>query len=277
MESGVFIFDTDYSIDIVELARELEQRGFDALFVPEHTHIPASRLSPWPGGADLPKEYWHTYDPFVSLSFAAAATQKLKIGTGICLLPQRDTILAAKLTASLDRMSGGRFIFGVGAGWNKEELEHHGEIFETRFKRLEEQLQAVKGLWTEEEFGFEGKYVTFTPSWSHPKPAQPKGPPIILGGESDHTLKRIMKYADGWLPRGRHGFDAGEHMTRFRHAAEEAGRDPKDLTVTIFGASAKPDALESYREAGITRALFPLPSEGRDKILPLLDKYQAAL
>ena len=203
METGVFIFDTDYSIDIAELARELEQRGFDALLVPEHTHIPASRLSPWPGGADLPKQYWHTYDPFVSLSFAAAATEKLKIGTGICLLPQRDTILAAKLSASLDRMSKGRFIFGVGAGWNKEELEHHGVDFASRFKRLEEQLQAVKGLWTEEEFGFDGNYVNFTPSWSYPKPVQPSGPPIILGGESDHTLKRIMKYADGWLPRGR--------------------------------------------------------------------------
>ena len=277
METGVFIFDTDYSIDIVELARELEQRGFDALFVPEHTHIPASRLSPWPGGADLPKQYWHTYDPFVSLSFAAAATQKLKIGTGICLLPQRDTLVTAKLAASLDRASSGRFHFGVGAGWNKEELEHHGVDFASRFKRLEEQLQALKGLWTEHEFGFEGDHVNFTPSWSYPKPAQPNGPPIILGGESDHTLKRIMKYADGWLPRSRRGFDIAEHMTRFRQAADEAGRDLNDLTVTVFGASHKPEAMDSYRASGVTRLLFPLPSEGRDKILPLLDKYQTAL
>lgn len=277
MDVGAFIFDTDYSIDIAELARELEQRGFESLLVPEHTHIPASRKSPWPGGGDLPKEYWHTYDPFVSLSFAAAATTSLKIGTGICLLPQRDTIVTAKLAASLDRMSGGRFIFGIGAGWNREELEHHGTDYTTRFKRLEEQLQAMKGLWTEDEFGFDGNHVKFTPSWSYPKPIQQPHPPMILGGESDHTLKRIMKYADGWLPRGRGGLDMAKEMSRFRQHAEEAGRDVSTLTVSLFGASPKPAPLESYREAGLTRALLPLPSADRETILPMLDKYQALL
>ena len=275
MHIGAFIFDTDYSIDVVELARELEQRGYESLLVPEHTHIPASRLSPWPGGGDLPKEYWHTLDPFVSLSFAAAATKTLKIGTGICLLPQRDTIVTAKLAASLDHMSNGRFLFGIGAGWNREELEHHGADFATRFKKLEEQLQAIKGLWTQEEFGFDGDYVHFTPSWSFPKPVQNPHPPMILGGESDATLKRIMKYADGWLPRGRGDFDAAAHMDRFKRHADEAGRDISTLTVSIFGATPKPDTLESHRSAGITRALLPLPSAGRDKILSILDRYQA--
>ncbi len=275
MHIGAFIFDTDYSIDIAELARELEQRGFESLLVPEHTHIPASRLSPWPGGGDLPKEYSHTLDPFVSLSFAAAATKTLKVGTGICLLPQRDTIVAAKLAASLDHMSNGRFLFGIGAGWNREELEHHGADFTSRFKKLEEQLQAIKGLWTDEEFGFDGDYVKFTPSWSHPKPVQTPHPPMILGGESDATLKRIMKYADGWLPRGRGDFNAADHMARFKQQADAAGRDMNTLSVSIFGASPKPEALEGYREAGITRALLPLPSAGRDKILSILDRYHA--
>ncbi len=277
MHIGAFIFDTDYSIDIAELAREMEQRGYESLLVPEHTHIPASRLSPWPGGADLPQEYWHTYDPFVSLSFAAAATTKLKIGTGICLLPQRDTLITAKLAASLDRLSGGRFIFGIGAGWNREELEHHGQDFTQRFKRMEEQLQAVKGLWTQDEFGYDGDYVRFTPSWSFPKPVQQPHPPMILGGESDHTLKRIMKYADGWLPRGRGGLDMAKEMDRFRQHADEAGRDVSSLTVSLFGASSKPDALDAYRNAGLTRALLPLPSADRDKILSILDKYQPVL
>ncbi len=277
MKIGAFIFDTDYSIDIAELAQEMEQRGYEALLVPEHTHIPASRQSPWPGGGDLPQEYWHTYDPFVSLSFAAAATKNLKVGTGICLLPQRDTLVTAKLAASLDRMSNGRFLFGVGAGWNREELEHHGQTFASRFKRLEEQLQAMKGLWSEDEFGFKGDFVQFTPSWSFPKPIQQPGPPMILGGESDHTLKRIMKYADGWLPRGRGGLDMAKEMARFKQHADEAGRDINDLTVSLFGAAPKPEALDGYREAGLTRALLPLLSEDRDKVLQRLDKYQPLL
>ena len=181
MHIGVMIFDTDYSMPVNELAIALEERSFESLFVPEHTHIPASRESAWPGGANLPKDYWHTFDPFVSLSFAAAATKNLKVGTGICLLPQRDTIVAAKLAASLDRMSEGRFLFGIGGGWNKEEMGHHGVAYTERFARMEEQVAAMKGLWQEEEFGYQGEYVKFTPSWAHPKPVQTPHPPILLG------------------------------------------------------------------------------------------------
>jgi probable F420-dependent oxidoreductase len=274
MHIGALIFATDYSIQMDDLARELEQRGYESVFVPEHTHIPASRLSPWPGGSDLPQEYWHSYDPFVSLSFAAAATKTLKIGTGICLLPQRDTLVTAKLVASLDRMSGGRFIFGIGGGWNKEEMAHHGVDYDTRFKRMEEQVLAMQQLWTQEAAEYHGKFVDFSPSWLHPRPIQTPYPPIILGGETDYTLKRIVRYCDGWLPRARHGFDAALNMQRLKTFADEAGRDMNSLTVSIFGAQADIDILKDYREAGITRAILPLPSLPRDQILPILDRYQ---
>lgn len=275
MKLGAFIFDTDYSIDIAELARELEQRGYESLLVPEHTHIPASRLSPWPGGSELPREYSHTYDPFVSLSFAAACTTTLKVGTGICLLPQRDTLVTAKLVASLDRMSQGRFILGVGAGWNREEMEHHGVDYPRRFARMMEQIAAMKGLWTQEEFGFQGKQVSFTPSWLHPKPVQSPHPPIILGGETDYTLKRIVSHCDGWLPRARDGFDAASNLARLHRFAEQAGRDPASLSVSVFGARPDPVVLGEYRDAGIDRALLPLPSADRDKVLSILDRYQS--
>ncbi|MAV26033.1 MAG: LLM class F420-dependent oxidoreductase [Gammaproteobacteria bacterium] len=277
MHVGVMIFDTDYSMPVNELAVALEERGFESLFVPEHTHIPASRESAWPGGADLPRDYWHTFDPFVSLSFAAAATTKLKVGTGICLLPQRDTIVAAKLVASLDRMSGGRFLFGIGGGWNKEEMGHHGVAYNQRFARMEEQIAAMKGLWQEEEFGYEGDHVKFTPSWAHPKPVQTPNPPILLGGETDYTLRRVVNYCDGWLPRARHGFDAAENMTRLREIADSVGRSMETLCVTVFGAPGDRATLASYQEAGIERALLGLPSADKDVVLPMLDKFQGLL
>lgn len=277
MKIGVTIFDTDYSIPVNELAVALEERGFESLFVPEHTHIPASRESAWPGGADLPKDYWHTFDPFVSLSFAAAATTSLKIGTGICLLPQRDTIVAAKLVASLDRMSGGRFLFGIGGGWNKEEMGHHGIAYNKRFARMAEQVAAMKGLWQEEEFGYQGEHVSFTPSWAHPKPVQSPHPPILLGGETDHTLRRIVSYCDGWLPRARHGFDAAANMTRLQQMADSVGRSMDTLSVSVFGAPPDQATLASYQEAGVERALLGLPSADTDVVMPLLDRYQALI
>lgn len=273
MQLGAMIFATDYTIAADELARELEARGYDSLFVPEHTHIPASRESAWPGGADLPRDYWHTYDPFVSLSFAAAATTTLKLGTGICLLPQRDTIVTAKLVASLDRMSGGRFIFGIGGGWNKEEMAHHGTSYKSRFARMEEQVLAMKQLWTEEEAEFHGEHVDFSASWAHPKPAQTPHPPILLGGETDYTLDRIARYCDGWLPRARHGFDAKENMTRLADMAEKHGRDPSELSVSVFGAPPDANALAGYREAGISRAILGLASVERDEVLRTIDRF----
>ena len=273
MHIGALIFATDFSIQMNELAVELEQRGFESLFVPEHTHIPASRQSPWPGGPDLPKEYSHTYDPFVSLSFAAAVTTKLKLGTGICLLPQRDTIVTAKLVASLDLLSNGRFIFGIGGGWNKEEMAHHGTEYKIRFARMEEQVLAMKKLWTEEEAEFEGDHVNFSASWAYPKPAQTPHPPVILGGETDYTLGRIVKYCDGWLPRARDGFDAVENLARLKRFADEAGRDMDSLSVSVFGARPDEATLADYQEAGITRSILPLPSADRETVLPLLDRY----
>jgi probable F420-dependent oxidoreductase len=277
MQIGVFIFDTDYSIDISVLARALEERGFESLFVPEHTHIPASRQSPWPGGPDLPKEYWHTHDPFVALSFAAAATQKLKIGTGICLLPQRDPFVTAKSVASLDTLSNGRFIFGLGGGWNKEEMLDHGTEYDERFAILRERVMAMKQLWTEEEAEFHGEHVNFDKAWAYPKPTQKPHPPIVLGGETDYTLRRVVDYCDGWFPRGRFGFDAAAGIDRLRVIADEAGRDMSTLSVSVFGAPADQGELDRFRDAGITRSLIGLPSASQDVVLGLLDEHAKLL
>jgi probable F420-dependent oxidoreductase len=277
MHIGALIFATDYAVRLDELAAELEQRGYESLFVPEHTHIPTSRESPWPGGGDLPKEYWHTYDPFVSLSFAAAATGTLKLGTGICLLPQRDVLVTAKLVASLDRLSGGRFIFGIGGGWNKEEMAHHGTDYRTRFRRMEEQVRAMQRLWTEDAAGYDGEFVKFSESLSYPKPLQHPHPPVVLGGESDHTLRRVVSFCDGWLPRGRGGFNSAENMQRLRRMAEQHGRSMATLTVSVFGAQPDASTLQGYREAGITRAILPLPAAPRDEVWRVLERYQALL
>jgi len=277
MDIGVFNFVTDYSMPVNELAPALEERGFGSLFLPEHTHIPTSRRSPFPAGGDLPKEYSHTHDPFVALSFAAAATKTLTLGTGICLLPQRDPIVTAKSVASLDMLSGGRFVFGLGGGWNVEEMENHGAQYKTRFKLLRERILAMKALWTEEEAEFHGDMVDFDPVWSYPKPVQKPYPPIILGGETDYTLRRVVEYCDGWLPRAIPGFVAGEAMTRLKRMADEAGRDAAALSVTVFRAPADQATLAEYRDAGIDRALFALPSADRDTLLPMLDDYAALI
>jgi len=277
MDIGVFNFVTDYGMPINELAPALEERGFGSLFLPEHTHIPTSRRSPWPAGGELPKEYSHTHDPFVALSFAAAATKTLTLGTGICLLPQRDPIVTAKSVASLDMLSGGRFVFGLGGGWNVEEMENHGAHYKTRFKLLRDRVLAMKALWTEDEAAFHGDMVDFDPVWSYPKPVQKPHPPIILGGETDYTLRRVVEYCDGWLPRATPGFVAAEAMTRLKRVAEEAGRDAAELSVTVFRAPADQATLADYRDAGIDRALFALPSADRDTLLPILDEYAALI
>jgi probable F420-dependent oxidoreductase len=277
MEIGVLIFATDYCIRIDELARALEERGFDALFLPEHTHIPANRRTPRPGGGELPKEYWHTHDPFVALSFAAAATSKLKLGTGICLLAQREPIVTAKSVASLDMLSGGRFIFGLGGGWNVEEMENHGASYKTRFKALRERVLAMKAIWTEEDASFHGEMIDFDPLWAYPKPVQKPHPPVILGGETDYTLARVIEFCDGWLPRASDSFDPVEGMGRLRRAAEAAGRDMSTLSMTVFRAPAEAATLEAYAEAGVSRALLQLPSADRDTVLGVLDGYAPLL
>ena len=272
MKVGVYYFPTDYGIDISELARALEQRGFESLFVCEHTHIPVSRKSPFPGGGELPKRYSHTHDPFVALAFAAAATKKLKVGTGILLVPQHEPIVTAKAIASLDQLSGGRFVFGIGGGWNVDEMENHGATHKNRFKMMREHVLAMKALWTEEKASYHGEFVNFDPVWSWPKPTQRPHPPILLGGESDHTLRRIIDYCDGWLPRPR-GFDPVEGAARLHKMAMEKGRDPKTLSITVFAAPPKADVLESYKKAGIHGALLAIPDASRDEILRQLDEW----
>jgi probable F420-dependent oxidoreductase len=277
MHIGAMIFATDYSIRTDELAIAMEERGFESLFLPEHTHIPTSRRSAWAGGPDLPKDYWHTLDPFVGLAYAAAVTKKLKLGTGICLLAQREPIVTAKSVASLDMMSGGRFIFGIGGGWNVEEMEDHGVQYKTRFARMRENVLAMKALWTQEEAAFHGDFVNFDDCWAYPKPAQDPHPPIILGGETDYTLRRIVEYGDGWLPRARHGFDAAENMARLARMAEAGGRDASEFSVSVFGAPDDKAMLDGWAEEGVTRALLTLPSEPRDDALRRLDRYAAVL
>ena len=277
MKIGVSMFATDYAMRIDALAREAEARGFESLFVPEHTHIPTSRRSPWPGGAALPKAYWHALDPFVSLMAAAAATSKLRIGTGICLLTERDPLITAKEVASLDLLSDGRVEFGIGAGWNAEEMENHGTAFETRFRLMSERAQAIKTIWREETPAYHGEFVDFDPVWSYPKPVQKPNPPLLIGGESIHTLRRVVEYGDGWFPRGRGGFDPAGNAARLQAVADAAGRDMATLSISVSGAPADAQALDRYREAGIDRAVLVLPSAGADEVLPVLDRYAQLL
>ena len=273
MHSAVAIFDTEYSIPIQDLAREAEARGFESLWVPEHTHIPTSRKSPFAGG-ELPEQYKHTLDPFVSLTAAAMVTTRLKVGTGICLVIERDTITTAKSVASVDHVSNGRFLFGVGGGWNREEMEHHGTDFPTRFKRLEEQIRAIKAIWTQDVAEFHCKFVDFEPIWAWPNPIQKPHPPVLFGGESGYTMQRIVEIGDGWFPRGRAGADVVlKGMADLKARAARVGRDMKTLSVSVFAAKPDPADVARLAEGGVTRAIFLLPSEGRDKILPLLDRY----
>ena len=273
MRIGLCYFPTDYGIDIRELAREAEARAFDSLILPEHTHIPKSRRTPYPGGGDLPKWYFHTHDPFVALSFAASVTTKILIGTGICLVPQRDPIVTAKCVASLDRLSNGRFLFGIGGGWNVDEMENHGARYETRFKLMRERILAMKALWTQEEAAYHGEMVGFDPVWLYPKPTQRPHPPILLGGSSDYTVRRVVEFCDGWLPLARSGFDGKQAVARLHQAAVAAGRDFSTLSINVFAPPPQEAILAAYREAGIQRSFLMIPDLTRSEILGVLDKY----
>jgi len=277
MKYGVFQFSTDYSIRIDDLAREAEARGFESLFVPEHTHIPASRKSPWPGGADLPREYWHTVDPFVGLAAAAAVTSKIKLGTGICLVIERDPIVLAKEVASLDYLSRGRVLFGIGGGWNAEEMGHHGTDFDNRWKVLRERIAAMQEIWTKDEAEYHGKFVNFDKLWSYPKPVQKPHPPILMGGAGPHARQRAVDFGGHWLPIGGRSYSEpmAETIADLRARAEKAGQDPGAVTISIFAAPTDEARLAGLRDAGVLRAIFGLPSAGRDQVLPLLDKYTA--
>ena len=271
MKFGVAIFPTDYAISMAELAPAAEQLGFESLWVAEHSHIPASRQSPWPAGGELPKQYWHTMDPFVALTVAATASKTIRVATGICLLIQRDPIHTAKAVASVDLVSNGRFIFGVGAGWNREEMEDHGTDFSTRWKLLREKVEAIKAIWTQEESEYHGEMVNFGPMWCWPKPVQKPHPPILLGGSGPKILERVVRYADGWMPnRGK----AIERIPELQEMARAAGRAP--IPVSYYP---KQDASEIERlaEAGVERCIYYVPPDGRDQALAKLEELASMI
>ena len=280
MQFGIFDYATDSSMHPAELAVAVEQRGFDSLFVPDHTHIPVSRQSPWPGGAELPEHYKRMMDPFGALAAAAAVTKRIKLGTGICLIIERDPIVTAKEVATLDHLSNGRVLFGIGAGWNREEMENHGTDYTRRFKLMRERTEAMQAIWHNEQAEYHGEFVNFDKLWAWPKPVQKPHPPIFMGGEGLRTLKRTVNYADVWLP-----LDPGvEHLTpdgmtfeqqvsTLQELAAEAGRGR--IPIHLFFAARKPEVLQRHRDNGIDGVIWPLPPGGRDKALARLDELVA--
>jgi probable F420-dependent oxidoreductase len=276
MDYGVTMFPTDYAMPVTELARACEDLGFESLFFPEHTHIPASRRTPYPAGGELPKEYSHTLDPFVAMAAAAAVTSRLRVGTGICLVVERDPITTAKEVASVDHLSGGRVLFGVGGGWNLEEMENHGTRPATRWKLLRERVLAMKRIWTDDDASFEGEYVRFEPIWSWPKPVQKPHPPILVGGDGPRTLQRVIEYGDGWIPIG--GFRTPESLRRrideLQRMAKDAGRD--DIPVSVFGTAMRKENIEALAEAGVSRVVFFMPPASADEVLPRLKHAASA-
>ena len=269
MKFGISTFVTDEGIRPGALARAIEERGFDSLFVAEHTHIPLSRKTPWPGGAELPRRYYRTLDPFVALAVAAAATERLLLGTGVALLVERDPIVTAKEVASLDLVSGGRVIFGVGVGWNREEMENHGTDPRTRGELVDERLRAMVEIWTKDEAQFHGRYVDFDPIASWPKPVQKPHPPIYVGGGS-RAFGRIAELGDAWIANGLPPGKLGPMLEELR---ETAGRD---VPVTVFNASSRPEDLEAYARLGVERALLNLPTLPEGETLEQLDDLAEA-
>jgi probable F420-dependent oxidoreductase len=275
MKYGLCIFPTAYSIQPAELAVALEERGFESLWVAEHTHIPCSRETPWFGGGDLPQMYYDVYAPLVALAAAAAATTTLKVATGVTLVAQHDPLILAKEVATLDRVSNGRFMLGVGGGWNREELANHYDFpFERRWKVMRERIEAMKTMWAEEKAAYHGEFVDFDEVFSSPKPVQSPHPPIHVGGEAPYGIRRALRYGDGWIPiAGRADTDLVGDMATFRSMAGEAGRDPDSMEVSVYAAPDDADQLARLRDAGFARAVFIAPSATAEQVLPLLDHY----
>lgn len=276
MDFGISYFPTDETTDPVTLGRMVEERGFESFFVTEHTHIPASRRTPYPAGTELPREYWRTYDPFVALATIAAATETLKVGTAICLVVERDPIITAKEVASIDRLSGGRMLFGVGAGWNEEEMENHGTDPARRFGILRERVEAIKAIWTEDEPEYHGRHVDFDPIWCWPKPVQDPHPPILVGGNGRTVYDRVLAYGDGWMPN-RIGDDEKiiARVEKMRRLGEEAGRGPIPTSLQL--PPRDPALLERYEKAGVTRAIYMLPAAERDEAERKLESFTASM
>jgi probable F420-dependent oxidoreductase len=275
MKVGVYVFATDLDMDPGALAREIEQRGFDSMFFPEHSHIPVARATTYPdqyGGGVLPDFYKRTYDPFVSCSFAAAATSTLHVGTGVALLALRDAVHVAKMAASIDRLSGGRFAFGVGFGWNADEFATHGVDFRTRHRKVREQVAAIRALWTEDIAEFHGEFVEFEPSWCWPKPEQHL-PPVYLGGSGPLTMKHAAEWADVWYPTPP---VSDPHLTRamprFREMVTEAGRDPDSVPVAIAPGSCEPNDLEAYQANGVSHVNIALVADSPAEMMARLDE-----
>ena len=270
MQFGVHMSLTDESMDAHEFGRAVEDHGFDAVSVPEHTHIPAARTTPYPGGGELPREYTRTLDPFVALTAIAGVTERVRLMTSVCLLVERDPIITAKAGATLDLLSDGRLDLGVGAGWNREEMVNHGTDPRRRFALLDERLGALRALWTEPEASYHGELVDFKAVWSWPKPLQQPHVPILVGGSGPSALERVLTLGDGWLPHGRTP-ELPERIRELRHRARETGRGP--IPVTVFAAEANDAALEAYVEAGADRCLFRFPSSTADEVLPRLEEH----
>ncbi|MBU2533027.1 MAG: LLM class F420-dependent oxidoreductase [Alphaproteobacteria bacterium] len=271
MKFGVAMFMTDYSMGPAELAIALEERGLESLWAPEHSHIPLPRVSPWGGGDELPKKYYDVMDPFVCLAAAAAVTKNLKVATGVALVVQRDPIQLAKEVASLDQISGGRFLFGVGGGWNAEEMADHGTAFKTRFKLMRERIEAMQQIWTQTKPEYHGELVDFGTMMTWPKPVQKPYPPIIVGGGFPHAAKRAIRYGDGWIPLGGR-MNLLDILPKFWAMAEAAGRRREDLPVTNFGPPADEDLVKRNIDAGVDRIVVSVDSAKAATILPTLDK-----
>ncbi|MDA1000382.1 MAG: LLM class F420-dependent oxidoreductase [bacterium] len=271
MKFGVAIFPTADTLTPDALGREVEARGFESIFFPEHTHMPVKH-TPYPGG-DLPPEYARNMDPFVAMTAAALATKTLRVGTGICLVIQRDPIILAKEVASVDCLSGGRVLFGIGGGWNREEIEHHGVPYASRWKALRERIEAMKELWTKEEASYTGEFVRFEKSWAWPKPHQKPHPPVIVGGGGARTLERVVRYGDEWMPLRMSPDELSKKIRELNEMGAKAGRGP--FPVSLFFSPEEPDAIKKYEDAGVSRCVFYAVPEARDKLLPRLDALAA--
>ncbi|MEU4420433.1 LLM class F420-dependent oxidoreductase [Actinoplanes sp. NPDC024001] len=269
MEFGVGYFPTHDAVRPGELARRVEERGQDALFFAEHTHIPASRETPYAGGGELPRKYWHTYDLFVALTAAAEATSRLRVGSGICLVTERDPIITAKEVASVDHLSGGRFEFGVGAGWNREEMANHGTDPRTRMRLMADRVRAMQAIWTQDEATFSSEFVTFERIWSWPKPAQKPWPPVLVGGHGPTVLDRVLAYGDGWFPN--YGRSVPGRIAELRARAD------RPLQVQVLSTPSDPRVLEQLAEAGVHRASAWLPSGPWSAIEADLEKWERAI
>jgi probable F420-dependent oxidoreductase len=279
LKFGASMFFTDYSMAPGELGKALEERGFESVWAPEHSHIPVSRKTPFPAGGDLPKKYYDAMDPFVTLSMAAAATKTLKVGTGVCLVAQRDPIQTAKLVASIDTVSGGRFLFGIGNGWNQDEMENHGTPFKERHKMAREKVEAMKAIWTQSKAEYHGEFVNFDPMMTWPKPVQKPHPPVIVGGAFPYSARRAIRYGDGWIPQASRGAysEIADMIPEFRKMATEAGRDPKSIEITVWFPKKDADLMKRYQDLGVSRVVFNTESEKADTVLPVIDGWAALM